>query len=70
MYKMLENPILKVELNRIKKIISTCTNCSILQNGLHVNEISIKKKIQLSVVLKNTYVLSNYEFYNHNISNF
>jgi len=41
MYKMLENPILKVELSRILKKNSTCTNCSILQNGLHVNEISI-----------------------------
>jgi len=42
----------------------------VLQNGLHVDEILIKKKIQLNGALKNTYVLSNYECYNHNISNF
>jgi len=67
MFKMLKNPILKVELSRILKIISTCTKCSILENGLHVDGILIKKKIQLSVDLKNTYVSSNYECYNHNI---
>jgi hypothetical protein len=70
MFKMLKDPILKVELNRIKKIISICTKCPILQNGLHVNEILIFKKFQLSEALKHTYVLSNYECYNHNISNF
>jgi hypothetical protein len=37
---------------------------------LHVNEILIKKKIQLNRNLKNTYVLSNYEYYNRNMSNF
>ncbi len=41
-----------------------------LQIELHGNEILIKKIIQLSGALKNTYVLSNYECYNHNISNF
>ncbi len=64
---MLKNLILKVELNKNN---STCTKCLILQNGLHVDEILIKKKIQLSRALKNTYVLSNYECYNHNISKF
>jgi hypothetical protein len=67
MFKMLKNLILKVELNKNN---STCTKCLILQNGLHVDEILIKKKIQLSRALKNTYVLSNYECYNHNISKF
>jgi hypothetical protein len=41
----------------------------ILQNGLHVDEILILRKSQLSGALKNTYVLSNYECYDHNISN-
>jgi hypothetical protein len=41
----------------------------VLQNGLHVDEILIKK-IQLSGALKNIYVLSNYECYNDNMSNF
>jgi len=45
--KMLKNPILKVDLNRILQNASTCTRCPILQNGLHVDEISIKKKIKL-----------------------
>jgi hypothetical protein len=40
-FKILENPILKVELNRISKNVSTFTKCPILQNGLHVNEIFI-----------------------------
>jgi hypothetical protein len=41
MFKTLRNPILKVELRRILKNISTCTKCLILQNGLHVDEILI-----------------------------
>ncbi len=68
MFKMLKNPILKVELSRILKIISTCIICLILQNGLHVDEILILKKNQLCGALENTYVLSNYEWYEHNIS--
>jgi hypothetical protein len=40
-FKILKNPILKVELNRILKNVSTCTKCPILQNGLHVGEILI-----------------------------
>jgi len=59
-----------VELSRILKIISTCTKCLILQNGLHVDGILIFKNLKSSVDLKNTYVLSNYECYNHNISKF
>jgi hypothetical protein len=47
MFKMLKNLILKVELSRIFKNISTCTKCQILQNGLHVGEILIFKKINL-----------------------
>ncbi len=43
MFKMLKKSILKIELSRILKIISTCTKCPILQNGLHVDEILIKK---------------------------
>jgi len=62
--------VLKVELRRIFENISTCTKCLILQNGLHVGEILIKKKIQLSGALKNTYVLSNYGCYNHYILKF
>jgi hypothetical protein len=46
-FKILENPILKVELNRISKNVSTFTKCPILQNGLHVNEIFIFLKINL-----------------------
>ncbi len=67
---MLRNPILKVKLRRIFKNISTCTKCPILQNGLHVDEILIKKKLQLSRALKTTYVLPNYECYDHNILKF
>ncbi len=70
MFKILKNPILKVELSRIIKNISTYTNCMFLQIKLHGNEILIKKKIQLSGALKNTYVLSNYECHNHNISKY
>jgi membrane-bound acyltransferase YfiQ involved in biofilm formation len=39
-FKMLENPILKVELSRIKNEIYL-HKCLILQNGLHVNELLI-----------------------------
>jgi len=41
MFKMLKNPILKVELSKIFKIMYTCTKCLILQNGLYVDEILI-----------------------------
>jgi len=41
MFKMLKNSILKVELSRIFKNISTYTKCPILQSGLHINEILI-----------------------------
>ncbi len=44
---MLKNPILKVELSRIIKIIYTLKKCLILQNGLHVNEILIFKNFNL-----------------------
>jgi hypothetical protein len=67
MFKMLKNLILKVELNKNN---STCTKCLILQNGLHVDEILILKKIQFSGALKKSYILSNYECYRHSISNF
>ncbi len=66
----MENPILKVKLSRVFKNISICTRCPILQNELHVDEILIFKKSQVSVALKDTYLLSNYAWYNHNISNF
>jgi len=69
-FKMLKNLLLKVELSRIFKNVFTCMRCQILQNGLHVDEILIKKKIQVSGALKDTYILSNYVCYNHNISNF
>jgi hypothetical protein len=46
-FRMMKNPILKVGLTRIFKNVSTCTKCSILQNGLHVNEILILKKFNL-----------------------
>jgi len=59
----MKNPILKVELNIILKKVSTCTKCPILQNGLHADEILIKKKNQLSGALKYTYVLLNYGCY-------
>jgi len=51
------------------KNVYTCTICPILQNGLRVDEILIKK-IQVNGALKDTYVLSNYACYNHNISKF
>ncbi len=70
MFKMLKKSILKIELSRIILKNSTCTKCLILPNGLHIDEILILKNFQFSRALKNTYVLSNYECYNHNISNF
>jgi hypothetical protein len=68
MFKMMKKSILKIELSIILKIISTCTKCPVLQNGVHVDEILIFKKFQLRGALKDTYVLSNYESYNRNIS--
>jgi hypothetical protein len=41
LYFYVEKPHLENKLNRIFKNISTCTKCSILQNGLHVDEILI-----------------------------
>jgi hypothetical protein len=70
LFKILKNPILKLELSRFFLNVYICTKCSILQNGLHVDEMLIFKKFQLSGALKDTYVLSNYGCYNHNISNF
>ncbi len=67
---MLRNPILKIKLSRIFKNISTCTKCSILQNGLHVDEMFIFFKFQLRGAIKNIYVLSKYGCYNHNVSKF
>jgi hypothetical protein len=52
MLKLLKTPILKMELSRIFKNISTCTKCPILQNELHVNEILIFSNFQLSGALK------------------
>jgi len=67
-FKILKNPVLKIRLNRILKNVSTCTKCPIVQNGLHVDEILIFLKFQFNGTLKDTYVLSNYGCYNHNIS--
>ncbi len=67
---MLKIPILKVDLSRIFFNALTCTKRLILQNGLHVDEFIFIFEIQLSGALKDTYVLSNYACYNHNISNF
>jgi hypothetical protein len=69
-FKILKNPIFKIKLSKIVLNVSTCTKCLILQNGLHVNEILILKKIELCGALKNTYVLSKYGCYSHNISKF
>jgi hypothetical protein len=69
-FKMLKNPILKVELSKKNLNISTCTKCPILQNGLHVDEILIFLRFQFSGTLKNTNVLLYYGCYNHNTSNF
>ncbi len=68
-FKILTNPILKVKC-RFFKNVSTCTKCLILQNGLHVNEILFLKNFQVNGALKDTYVLSNYACYNHNILKF
>ncbi len=62
MFKMLKKPILKIELSRLLKNISSCIKCPILQNGLNENEILIFLNFELNGALKNTYVLSNYEF--------
>jgi len=67
---MLKNPILKVDLNTFLKNAPTSMICPILQNELQIDEILIRKIIQVNENLKNTYVSSNYAFYNHNISNF
>jgi hypothetical protein len=67
--KMLKNLILKVELSRIFKNTFTRTRYQILQNRLHVDEILIFKKLQVNGALKDTYILSNYICYNHNVSN-
>jgi len=67
---MLKKPILKVDLSKEKINASFCTRCLILQNGLHVDEILIYKKYQVTMSLKYIYVLSNYAYYDHNISNF
>jgi hypothetical protein len=69
-FKIFKNLILDIELSRIFKNVSTCTRCSILQNGLYVNEILIFYLFQVSGALKNAYVLSNYACYNHNILKF
>ncbi len=64
---MLKNPIFKVGLSF--KNTSICTRCLILQNGLPVDEILVFfLKFQINEALTNTYVLSNYTCYNHNIS--
>lgn len=67
---MLKNPILKVDLNTFLKNAPTSMICFILQNELQVDEILIRKIIQVNENLKDIYVLSNYAFYNYNISNF
>jgi hypothetical protein len=53
-----------------KKKVFTCTKCLILENGLHVDEILILKKIQLNETLKDTYILSNYGCYHSNDNDF
>jgi hypothetical protein len=55
-FKMLKNIILKIKWSRFFKNVSTCTKCSILQNGLHVNEILIFKKNQVCGAFKDIYV--------------
>jgi len=55
--KMLKNPILKIDLNRIFLNASICTRCPILQNG-HIDEIPIFFKIQVSGALKDIYIVS------------
>jgi len=46
-----------VDLNRFYKIASTCWKCSILQNGLQVDEILNVFYFQIMKALKNTCVL-------------
>jgi hypothetical protein len=64
-----KNPILKRIRYKFFKN-STCIKCLILQNKRHVNEILIFFKFQVKGALKDTYVLSTYACYNHNISKF
>jgi hypothetical protein len=51
-FLMLKKPILKVDLSKEKINASFCTRCLILQNGLHVDEILIYKKYQVTTSLK------------------
>jgi hypothetical protein len=64
MYVILKNPILKVESSGIIKIASNCmsnlTKWSICKWNIYI--------FQINGALKDTYVLSNYACYNHNIS--
>jgi hypothetical protein len=68
---MLKTPILKVDLNMFFFLNAyICMRCSILQNGLQIDVILIFQNFQINEKLKDTYVLSNYACYNHNISKF
>jgi hypothetical protein len=64
------SPILKVKSNRIFLNVSIYTRCAILQNGLHVDKILILRKNQVNGARKDTNILSNYAWCNHNTSNF
>jgi hypothetical protein len=64
MSKMLKNPILKVELRGITKNASTCMSNLTKWATCKWN---IDFFFQINGALKNTYVLSNYACYNHNI---
>jgi len=68
-FKMLKNPILKVDVSRIFLNASTCTMFD-LTKWVTCNGILIFFKFQINGALKNTYVLSNYACYNQNISKF
>jgi hypothetical protein len=46
-----------VDLSRFYKIASTCRKCSILQNGLQIDEILNISYFQVMKTLKNTFVL-------------
>jgi hypothetical protein len=63
---ILKNEHLHVDLSRFYKIASTCNKCSILQNGLQVDEILNILYFQDNGALKNTCVQLNYACYNHN----
>ncbi len=65
---MLKKNHLENRFKFLKINASYCTRCLILQNELDVDEILIVKKIQVSLALKNTYILSNYAYYDHSIS--